>query len=1084
MPSLPDFTGMLHLLLEKRNLAAPDGRPLYAYRFSQEEYDRVGNLLASGGRTALRSAAGHALLVMRIAEWFRRDRVGGHWDWIRPLATLGLHYGSSGPVTYQDIQYFVSGGLRYWRRPPPRGGERILAIVRESGFPVAAIREDPRIGSWLRNSVLCSERGFGAGEATVAEAWRVSTKIAEALYDAAVDLTTAIVALRSEVPDSERRSDPVAWLDAERPSWREDLPFDVACDDVRALVEQMMRLREGSAAGLDIVRRLVRLADGKWLERATLELEGLVDRRRLPPTLIEAMGDGRRIRLFPRPPFSEELVAIAAIEPYNDDGELVFELRPFVIDFEVPLPLDREARLLAQAGHETVGEFVPSGGQAFTDPILAFAIEDGGDDRPPTVLRLLGASSCRTARGSLVLAIDPKIRGDVQFSGPTIDIGRDDAGRQLLQFSGTARATQDGTILRWITAAEQESDAKLFLVGDLVPRIRETVFAGMPRIWIESEGHVIEPRRDKLRTRPRGRGAWTPLRLSAERWGSLEIGYFEDDELKLKIHADVIPAMAQAHFNRVARQLRLSGLSAPMLGARGSSPLVVERDGDDHVVILGPATSASTITIRPRWENEVVMTFADPGHELRLADDKDVLLAPRQKFALDGLGGCHILASRAVSLGLALDAPDAPPLAIWRQVGGDIPLGALRDTIRHLLGSSQHLDARVVLYAVGQGDNLAEIRWYAEEIDPFAAIPASGPFAILSSAFGLDLRALSLADPAAGAVDVAPNSQQKMRGELAYTLPEGPWLIFGRRRNGPTARPRILPADTSAFTKASPFVEAVRLDDSARRQHALKALFENELEPEDVTRLIALFVRARSESVPLSAIDAFRMLIRAPAAAVALLAECDKLEERAALLELQRDLPFLWCATPVAVWIDAFGTRCERVRERLDEAGIDTSLADQAILKGLGEIVSLRPELAGHARAVYLAVIAARANGETIDGSSVAFLKAAGNRTPRGEIDRMIARRIDGDLRPGLLPEHVVRSQEPHWSPFDTTVSELIAAPFAVVEHAAGISTLDREALDRCRDAALFDPEFFEAMVPLALDEISTRRAQAGGRVP
>ncbi len=929
--------------------------------------------------------------------------------------------------------------------------------------------------------MLCSERGFTAGEATVAEAWRVSPRIAEALYDAAVDLTTAIVALRNAVPDAERRSDPVAWLDVERPSWRDDLPFDMAYHDVRALVEQMVRLREGSSAGLDIVRRLMRLENGKWSARAKLELEGHVDRRRLPPTLIEAMAEGRRVRIFPRPPFSEELVAIAAIEPYREDEELLFELRPFVVDFDVPLQIDQEARLLAQVGHDTVGEFVPSGGQASTGPILAFAGEDGDDDRSPSVLRLLGSSSCRTARPFLVLAVDTASRGAIQFSGPVIDLGRDEAGRELLQFSGMARAIVEGTTLSWRTAAERESDARLFLVGDLVPNIRETVYAGMPRIWIETDGHVVEPPRDKLHVRARGRGDWLPLRSGGTRWGALEIGYFDGGELLHRIDADVVPASAQARFDRTARRLRLSGLSAPMLGAKGARPFAVERDGDDHIVVLGPITSASTITIRPRWDSEVVMTFADPGHELRLVDDKDTLLPPRQKFALDGLNGFHILASRAVSLGLALRASDAPPLAIWRQVGGDIPLGALRDTIRHLLGSSQHLDARVVLYAVGQGDDLAEIRWYAEEIDPFATPSASGPFAILSSAFGLDLRALSLSNPTAGSVEVAPGPQPLMQRDLMQSLPEGPWLIFGRRRNGPTVRPRILPAGGATAAATSPFVKAVRNDDRNSRQQALDALFASELEAGDVARLIALFVRARAEAIPLSAIDAFRMLIRAPAAAVAVIAACGDLDERAATLELQRDLPFLWCATPIAAWIDAFGARRDFVRARLEEAGIDASLADQSLLKGLAEIVSLRPELAGHARAVYLANVAARANEETIDGSSAAFLKPAGSRTVRGEIDRMIARRVDGDLQPGLLPERLVRSQERHWEPFDSTFSELITAPFAVAEHAAGQCALNREALDRCRDAALFDPEFFEAIIPLAVDEISTRQAQATG---
>src|SRR3954447_13859907 len=81
-------------LLGVRDLRRPDGRPLYAYRFSRDEYEEVGHLLKSLGSFIFEHDTASALLVAYVAEWFRRDRHGGHWDWIRPLAQLGIRYGS------------------------------------------------------------------------------------------------------------------------------------------------------------------------------------------------------------------------------------------------------------------------------------------------------------------------------------------------------------------------------------------------------------------------------------------------------------------------------------------------------------------------------------------------------------------------------------------------------------------------------------------------------------------------------------------------------------------------------------------------------------------------------------------------------------------------------------------------------------------------------------------------------------------------------------------------------------------------------------------------------------------------------
>ena len=78
-------------LLTERGLEAPDGRPLYRYGFTRSEYEGVGLLLRAGGVRGLGSREGAALFVAFAAEWFRRDRAGGHWVYVvRCFETVGV----------------------------------------------------------------------------------------------------------------------------------------------------------------------------------------------------------------------------------------------------------------------------------------------------------------------------------------------------------------------------------------------------------------------------------------------------------------------------------------------------------------------------------------------------------------------------------------------------------------------------------------------------------------------------------------------------------------------------------------------------------------------------------------------------------------------------------------------------------------------------------------------------------------------------------------------------------------------------------------------------------------------------------
>lgn len=1058
-------------LLRSRGLSFPDGRPLYAYRFARREYEEVGSVLRQFGPSAVFVRHGAALIVAYIAEWFRRERSGGHWDWIRPLRSIGYDYGPHARIQYRDIENLVSSGLAAWERAQPRSSERLLGIVREAGFPVASVREDPRICSWLKNAVRCAEKGFSAEDAVAMEAWRVSDRLAQALFEPAADLCTRVVGLRTCLPPPAERGDPVSYLDSKRPHWRDELPFDVESEDIRTMVEEMVRLREDKAAALDIVRTLILCEEG-WLPKASLNLSGRIDLRRLPSTVNDALRGGHRIRIFPRPPFCEDVVAVAAIETVEADDGPEYELRPFVAAFEAPLALAEEARFLVQSGNSTIGEFIPVGGDALVHPIIALQIEQVNDGCMPQSLKVVGTSPAQTTRPLLALAIREEHLHSVSFSEGFTDHGRCiGSNHRIVSFSGTATAVLDGTRWTWRTAAHREVEGRLIPVGSLVPNVREAVYCGVPQLWIENGSHLSKPPLESLHWRPRGRGVWRKVDRS-EPWGDVDLSVIDNGEIRYAIGASIVPPNFLIDVDRRKRELRITGTQTRLIAAHN---LQVRFEEETCVISLGAPTKTATVNLVLRWDAELQLTLVDPAFELRLIDQGDCLVRPRVTLSIEGLKGLRLIAAHPVSLCMELRANDVDPLSISRRISGEVPLLAIGDTIAQLLSRSENLDARVRLSALGASDHIADIRWYDDEIDPFA--DASLNVVSSDGTPRSEVKGFNLTRPAAGSVRVtAPARQEALRKELSEKLPHGPWLIFGRCGQG-KIRPKILPSIADKTIDPTALERVIAIDKWDVRTRAFLQTYSkpDQLSSSDRRILMDTLLLSRAEQLPLSSVDALRLLARCPSLAVSLLASCESLTERAALLDIQRELPFLWCATSVSDWLEFFSVRLKQMAEKYSAVGIEGSVAVKSISIALDDIVSLRPELSGHAKFVYLLCIAAEMarQRESIDGTSLRLLKIRHADGIRREVDRLISRHDDRMLPPAkiFMPKNLLQRRA-YFEPYDANFSEIIAAPLLIADHASGVATLDEGELRRARDAWLYDPEYFETVVPMGLDEV------------
>ena len=102
--------------LRCRELERPDGRALYAYRCTAEEFSSLAEELShtdppcgGGANPAIRA------FVLYAAEWWQRRYDGRQWAWEPLLASIDWHL-----VHYPDLYGPIRDALRWWRpdRPP------------------------------------------------------------------------------------------------------------------------------------------------------------------------------------------------------------------------------------------------------------------------------------------------------------------------------------------------------------------------------------------------------------------------------------------------------------------------------------------------------------------------------------------------------------------------------------------------------------------------------------------------------------------------------------------------------------------------------------------------------------------------------------------------------------------------------------------------------------------------------------------------------------------------------------------------------------------------------------------------------
>lgn len=249
-------------LLRQRGVN-PDGRLLFSYDLSQEEYEQLtkqlqGAVLEAGGLETLaelslgrrRLAAPPAAFVLYASEWWKHEYSGGQWSWAPVLENLGIIPSQFSAQLRSD---FVARGLSFWQLSPLDKGKAFLgAIVVNGGIPMRLLAQGDGPAVLLMSRVLKLASRYRWCTAQVLEAVTERLVLLPNAYrqPQIAELLTRFVESALHLKNEyqlETVTEPLEYLDSVLPNWRRRFPISLASDAAKALLTGL--IREAAAQG-------------------------------------------------------------------------------------------------------------------------------------------------------------------------------------------------------------------------------------------------------------------------------------------------------------------------------------------------------------------------------------------------------------------------------------------------------------------------------------------------------------------------------------------------------------------------------------------------------------------------------------------------------------------------------------------------------------------------------------------------------------------------------------------------------------------------------------------------------------------
>lgn len=947
-------------LLDSRNIERPDGRMLYGYRLSNEEYRSLREMLACTAdfgeldEVSNRIRGFSALFVLYAAEWWRREYQGGAWRWTSIISAFG---GNAKELDAAARTKCVISGFAFWGHRPDGEGKKFFgAIVAHGGLPLKLI---------------------GQGGGKLASIMDYTLRLAARYHWDSLQIVNAIEERADELPtDSLRRpeiyqlianmvatvlelkrdfrlagiADPVAVLNTQEPNWQLRFPLSLEDSAAQALLsglvkEAAQQLILASPVIFSVERMLRKTADGKYELSSVLACPQTLATN----TLAELFSVNELPRYFSidvqvaeRKPFCEgrqilgantATVSLAGSKcVWNGVGacaEHLLYLRGQNGDLrENPLPL-------------------PGGAELSQDEPWIFVLRDGK-------LRWVAAGSARVPEEEAVVALP----GGWEIEPASADSIADFVGHchlgdlQIALYSVRGDMTLRGREQHYRVCTKQATSASDTYVWEgrriAYPSSPQPVFIGVPKLF------RYPPEGERSRV-PIAELHWfaagTNIRFEDTNTahGPLDVYLVRDGERLARFRFVALDNSARTDF--------LSGVSASEgiihLDGWGCSDISIDDQRGLHykieqagrgvrLFLQGGDVPPESVSVVMRWQRctqELRLKLPFPSAGGRFFDSQENLLREGSEIALRQLTGARLRifdrnpqAPKRYDVTLTLgqgkrkirtaDLKIEHPISLLPNGSAEVRLIDLQKDIEKLMSFSDELDATVnVAVLVGSRPTTSvRVSRYETMLERDSLAVFFPPKAIER----LGIAALEQVIVKAAPLTSLDGTCIQLDQEYSEGVPAAcwqaagldatyaPWLIFPDDASSVFFRPTIWggAADSPEMGENSgcPLALAMSVRDAEVRMEAIAAILDAmATDFNHPSWRLMEYLLETFHHLPLSSLDVFRLIGTQPTAAVSLLLRSQFSEDR--LFEFSRrlrdELGLIWELASIDIWRNA-----------------------------------------------------------------------------------------------------------------------------------------------------------------------------------
>jgi hypothetical protein len=233
----------LKTFLAKRKLTEPDGRPLFAYKATEQEYNDL-IMLLRGLSDASRNISIPQAFLLYAAEWWRLQYEGGSWRWSPILEGINK---SSISLSYR--QQLVEQGCAAWKlKERIETGKKFIGLVAiNGGLPLRLIEQAQGGLSQLLRAVLRTALLYKFSESEIyVEVDAAAKQYLPQSYQQQVvlKLLTQIVYQTVQLKQTLQKGDTedlVEKLDKIRPNWQHQFPIALDSSSAKQLLNGLLQ---------------------------------------------------------------------------------------------------------------------------------------------------------------------------------------------------------------------------------------------------------------------------------------------------------------------------------------------------------------------------------------------------------------------------------------------------------------------------------------------------------------------------------------------------------------------------------------------------------------------------------------------------------------------------------------------------------------------------------------------------------------------------------------------------------------------------------------------------------------------------